>query len=75
MIALNSITRIYFIYNFLNVFNLKNNQTIVSMLHTDFYTCGIAPFKERFQFLLLCYEKSDTVIKTQTKNRLLIFIY
>jgi hypothetical protein len=29
------------------------------MLHTDFYTCGIAPFKERFQFLLLCYEKSE----------------
>lgn len=32
---------------------------VVSVVETDFYTCGLAPFKDTNQFLLLCYEKSE----------------
>lgn len=35
----------------------------VSMLQTDFFICGLAPFRDQFQFILLCYEKSEVKLK------------
>lgn len=32
---------------------------ITSLVKTDFYIVGLAPFKDQNQFLLLCYEKSE----------------
>ena len=32
------------------------------MLQTDFFICGLAPFRDVFQYILLCYEKSEVKI-------------
>ena len=39
------------------------------MIETEFYTCGLAPFKEPFQFLLLCYEKPEIEIDKATSQQ------
>jgi hypothetical protein len=41
------------------------------MIETEFYTCGLAPFKEPFQFLLLCYEKPEIEIDKATNQQII----
>ena len=39
--------------------DLGTHVEIISMIKTDFYICGLAPFKDKFQFLILCYEINE----------------
>ncbi|CAF0718867.1 unnamed protein product [Brachionus calyciflorus] len=49
--------------------NYRTHIEIISMVQTDFFTVGLAPFKDDNQFLLLCYEKSEDESKPPEDTR------